>query len=123
MQAWQHGSRPTERSALHRSDRQRDGFEYGCFRASPRGLRALAGTSMIRHILLFEPRKDVAPEKVEELLTGLREFPKRFPEIRRFYLGRNISRRDTTFSYAMSMEFESIKDLEGYLGSEYHDHF
>ena len=78
---------------------------------------------MIRHMLLFELRKDIAPEKAEQILAALREFPAKFPAMRRFSLGRNISRRDDTFSYAMTLEFDSLKDLESYLGSEYHERF
>ena len=78
---------------------------------------------MIRHLLLFEFRKDVSAEQAEQVLAGLREFPSRYPTMRRFHVGKNISRRDRTFSYAMSMEFESIEDVETYLASEYHEHF
>ncbi len=78
---------------------------------------------MIRHVVLFEFRKDVSAQTIERVLAGLREFPSRYPAMRRFNVGMNISRRDQTFRYAMSMEFESIEELEAYLGSEHHEHF
>jgi len=78
---------------------------------------------MIRHTLLFEPRKDLSHEQFEELLAGLRDFPNRYPTMKRFCLGPNISKRDTTFSYVMTMEFDSVEELEAYLRSEYHQQF
>jgi 2,3-dihydroxy-p-cumate/2,3-dihydroxybenzoate 3,4-dioxygenase len=78
---------------------------------------------MIRHVVLFEFRKDVSASEIERVLAGLRDFPSRYPAMRRFHVGKNISRRDRTFSYAMTVEFDSIEDLEAYLGSEYHEHF
>ena len=78
---------------------------------------------MIRHVVLFEFCKGVSAETIERVLGGLRDFPSRYPAMRRFHVGKNISRRDQTFSYAMTMEFDSIEDLEAYLGSEYHEHF
>jgi len=78
---------------------------------------------MIRHVVLFEFRKDVSSEEIERVLASLREFPSRYPAMRRFHVGKNISRRDRTFSYAMTVEFESVEDLETYLGSEHHERF
>ena len=72
---------------------------------------------------MFELRRDLTAEKAEAVLAGLKDFPNKFPAMRRFYLGRNISSRDRTFSYAMSVEFDSLEDLESYLASEYHKHF
>ena len=51
----------------------------------------------------------------------LSEFPKRWPAMQRWTLGRNISQRDSTFPYAFVVEFESEKELRDYLNSEAHE--
>ncbi len=53
----------------------------------------------------------------------LSELPSRFPAMKRFGLGNNISERDNTFSHVMTMEFTGIDELRAYLNSDEHESF
>ena len=52
-----------------------------------------------------------------------RKFPTRFPQMRNWQLGRNISERDSTYQYAMTVQFESVGELDAYLRSDFHESF
>jgi len=78
---------------------------------------------MIKHMVLFRFRPEVEPDKREALLREYVTFPQTHPQMRNFTLGRNISRRDSTFEYAFTVEFETEADLRSYLDSpEHEDH-
>jgi Stress responsive A/B Barrel Domain len=78
---------------------------------------------MIRHILLFSFRDTVEQSARTSLLEALAGFPARFPKMRKFQIGANVSDRDQTFEYAMTLEFDESADLDDYLHSEYHEQF
>jgi hypothetical protein len=78
---------------------------------------------MIRHILLFSFRETAEHTARASLLEGLAAFPERFPKMHKFQIGANVSDRDQTFEYAMTVEFDAKADLDGYLRSEYHEQF
>ncbi len=78
---------------------------------------------MIRHVLAFRFRPEVPEPERAGLLAELEALPTRFPAMVRFALGANISRRDDTFSYAFSVEFQSEEELVAYLDSEEHERF
>ncbi|MFB4320000.1 Dabb family protein [Actinomadura sp. 21ATH] len=78
---------------------------------------------MINHTLAFRFRPDVPAETAESVLDELRSFPKRYPAMRDFSLGRNISTRDTTYTHAFSVRFDTETDLRAYLESESHERF
>jgi hypothetical protein len=76
---------------------------------------------MIKHMLMFRFRADISEEKRTALLKEYRGFPKQFPWMKNFTLGRNISQRDPTYEYAFSIDFESQADLDRYLSSAEHE--
>jgi 2,3-dihydroxy-p-cumate/2,3-dihydroxybenzoate 3,4-dioxygenase len=78
---------------------------------------------MIRHVVSFTFREDTNAEQRAQLLGELRDLPNRYPAMRHFALGRNISRRDATYDYAFSAEFDDEKDLVEYLESDTHEKF
>jgi 2,3-dihydroxy-p-cumate/2,3-dihydroxybenzoate 3,4-dioxygenase len=78
---------------------------------------------MVRHMVLFAFKPSVDEEQSSKLLAMLADLPMRFPEMRDFQLGVNVSRRDHRYSHGMTMSFESLGDLEGYLNSEVHEEF
>jgi 2,3-dihydroxy-p-cumate/2,3-dihydroxybenzoate 3,4-dioxygenase len=78
---------------------------------------------MIKHMVLFALRENVQPKAVDELILSMADFPRRYPAMRRFAIGRNVSTRDSTYAYAMTMEFDSQQELAEYLGSEFHEDF
>ena len=78
---------------------------------------------MIRHVVLFSFKDHLSDEVADEVLTGLNRFPEKFGAMQRFGLGRNLSRRDATFTHVMTMEFQTLQDLADYLDSEQHEHF
>jgi len=43
--------------------------------------------------------------------------------MQKFQIGANVSDRDRTFEYAMTVEFDERTDLDNYLQSEYHEQF
>lgn len=76
---------------------------------------------MIKHIVAFRFKHGISESKVKSILEEQGEFPKRFPKMRNWTMGKNISKRDDTFTYAFVVEFESEKDLTDYLNSEEHE--
>lgn len=78
---------------------------------------------MIKHMVLFRFRPDVGDALRDAVLRGLRALPSRFPAMKRFSLGENVSRRDQTLSHAMTIEFDTIAELEAYLDSPEHEAF
>lgn len=78
---------------------------------------------MIRHVVAFRFRPEVPDAERAALLAELAVLPEHFPAMRRFALGRNISRRDDTFTDAFSVEFATEEDLIAYLDSAEHERF
>lgn len=78
---------------------------------------------MIRHILLFSFRAGTSPEAAQSMLDEFVLFPRRFPRMRDWEMGRNESTRDETFDYAMTVTFENEADLRTYLDSVEHEQF
>ncbi|MBS1895324.1 MAG: Dabb family protein [Actinobacteria bacterium] len=78
---------------------------------------------MIRHVLLFRFRVDLAADEEAAIIAELRRLPSLYPAMRRFGLGENLSARDRTFSHVMTLEFDRREELEAYLGSARHESF
>jgi hypothetical protein len=78
---------------------------------------------MIRHFVAFSFKRDTADETRDGILSELRTFPARFPAMKNWRDGRNISRRDQTFEYAFAVEFDSEVELLAYLNSGEHECF
>ena len=78
---------------------------------------------MIKHMVVFRFKDDIPEREREKLLEEQMDFPNRFPKMRNWSMGRNISKRDDTFTYGFVVEFESEKDLLEYLNSEAHESF
>lgn len=74
-------------------------------------------------MLLFRMKPDADPVSSETMLSELASFPSRFPAMRNFALGRNASKRDDRFTYAMTIEFDTWADLDSYLSSAEHERF
>ena len=78
---------------------------------------------MIRHTLSFRFKDDVAEPARAAVLAELAAFPDRYPAMRNFSLGENISTRDSTFTHAMAVDFATTAELQNYLGSDSHEAF
>jgi 2,3-dihydroxy-p-cumate/2,3-dihydroxybenzoate 3,4-dioxygenase len=78
---------------------------------------------MVRHTVLFRFKPSAAPAERTDVLQGLSELPGRFPAMRRFGLGENISKRDQSFTHVMTAEFDTREQLEAYLDSREHEVF
>ncbi|MEJ8570740.1 Dabb family protein [Microbaculum marinum] len=78
---------------------------------------------MIKHFVAFRFKPEVPPDEQARVLDELNEFPSRFPAMKNWSLGRNISRRDDTFSHAFVVEFDREDELLSYLNSEEHEQF
>lgn len=78
---------------------------------------------MIRHVVAFRFKSQVAPQTVDAVLAELETFPSRYPQMRSFLLGPNVSERDTTMSHVFTTEFDDEDDLKSYLNSAEHETF
>jgi hypothetical protein len=76
---------------------------------------------MIKHTLMFRFRPTAPEADRLALLREYCEFPQRFPWMKNFTIGRNISQRDQTYEYAFTIDFESQSDLDRYLLSKEHE--
>lgn len=78
---------------------------------------------MIRHTLSFRFGDDIPAAVRDSILAELATFPARYPQMRNWSMGRNISTRDSTFTHCMSVDFDSEDDLRRYLHSDSHEAF
>jgi hypothetical protein len=78
---------------------------------------------MIRHILLFRFRDGVPEQTVTAVLAELSSFPDRYPAMRNWACGRNVSTRDSSMTHGFVVEFDTEQDLLDYLGSASHEEF
>lgn len=78
---------------------------------------------MIRHIVTFTFAPDVPEAGRRSLLDELETFPDRFPAMRGWSLGRNVSQRDDTYEWAFVVDFADEASLLAYLNSEPHETF
>lgn len=78
---------------------------------------------MIRHILLFSFRAEAPEEVVQKMLVDFSRFPQRFPQMNGWQMGRNESRRDRSFDYAVTVQFADWAALNAYLDSPEHEKF
>jgi sugar-phosphatase len=78
---------------------------------------------MIRHVVAFRFHDDLPDVDRQRVLEELNQFPFRYHSMRRWALGANISKRDSTFTHAFSIEFDSEEELVSYLSSETHEQF
>ena len=78
---------------------------------------------MIKHMVAFRFRSNVSEDDQARLLAELNDFPRRFRAMKRWSLGRNIGRRDDTFTHGFTVEFDTEEGLIAYLGSEAHERF
>ncbi|GAA0256718.1 Dabb family protein [Cryptosporangium japonicum] len=78
---------------------------------------------MIRHVVAFRFKPEVPAETVDAILAEVESFPSRYPQMRSFVLGPNISLRDTRMSHVFTIEFDDEDDLKSYLNSESHETF
>jgi Stress responsive A/B Barrel Domain len=84
---------------------------------------------MIAHVILFQPKSDMAPHERQAALDALAAAALEIPTIRRFRVGRRVRhgrpgyeqamRED--FEYAVIVEFENVDGLTAYLAHPGHD--
>jgi antibiotic biosynthesis monooxygenase (ABM) superfamily enzyme len=78
---------------------------------------------MIKHFVAFRFKPSASAQLREDILAELRTFPAHYPAMRNWNDGRNISKRDQTFEYGFTVEFDKEEELLAYLNSERHEHF
>lgn len=78
---------------------------------------------MIKHWVAFRFKDEVPDDVVAAVVAETETFPSIYPAMRNFTSGRNISTRDTKFTHAFTIEFDSQDDLLAYLHSDTHEKF
>ena len=78
---------------------------------------------MMRHVLLFSLTPSTGEDDRQALLDDLAALPIRYPKMRDFQIGRNVSDRDDRFAYGMTFYFDEKAELNAYLTSEFHERF
>ncbi len=76
---------------------------------------------MIRHFVAFRFKPDAPEDRKTALLAEYGTFPSRYPSMRNFQFGPNISERDDRFEYGFTVEFETEAALKAYLNSPSHE--
>jgi mannitol-1-/sugar-/sorbitol-6-/2-deoxyglucose-6-phosphatase len=74
-------------------------------------------------MVAFRFHDDLPDVERHRVLEELDQFPSRYHSMRRWALGPNISKRDSTFTHAFSIEFDNEEELVSYLSSETHERF
>ncbi|WFE29924.1 Dabb family protein [Solwaraspora sp. WMMD791] len=78
---------------------------------------------MITHMLAFKFRDDLPAGVAESVLAELDTFPQKYPAMRNWRSGVNVSTRDTTMTHGFVVEFATEQELLDYLHSESHERF
>jgi 2,3-dihydroxy-p-cumate/2,3-dihydroxybenzoate 3,4-dioxygenase len=78
---------------------------------------------MIKHIVAFRFSDEVDGATRESILRELGTFPARYPNMRNWSLGRNVSERDSTMSHVFTVEFARQEELDSYLRGAPHESF
>ncbi|MDG4772449.1 Dabb family protein [Solwaraspora sp. WMMD792] len=74
-------------------------------------------------MLAFKFRDDLPDGVAESVLAELDTFPTKYPAMRNWRSGVNVSTRDTTMTHGFVVEFATEQDLLDYLHSESHERF
>lgn len=77
----------------------------------------------IKHVLLWRFLPHISGAQKSIVMDGFQELLMHFPQMRNPTLGVNISKRDSTFTHAFAVEFESMEDLDEYLSSALHEEY
>lgn len=78
---------------------------------------------MIKHIVMFRFKDSVPDDEQKKLIAELSAFPAHYASMQRWAIGTNISRRDSTFTHAFTIEFDTEAELLAYLNSTRHERF
>jgi Stress responsive A/B Barrel Domain len=78
---------------------------------------------MMRHIVLFRFRDDVPEETLRAVLAELETFPAKYPAMRNWTSGANVSTRDSSLTNGFVVDFPTEQDLLDYLHSNSHERF
>lgn len=82
---------------------------------------------MIRHIVMFKLKAfETAKEKQEalqELISWLNELPEKINLIKKYEAGTNINTLDWAYDIVLTMDFNSMQDLENYNHHQAHQAF
>lgn len=72
--------------------------------------------SMIRHILLLQPRTDAEPREIEQCRAAITQLVGVVPGLLNCHWGENVapSERREGFSHAFSMDFSDQSSLDAY---------
>ena len=78
---------------------------------------------MVKHIVLFKLKKDIAPEKRESAMKNFKEaieaLPPVIPWIRKIEIGLNMNPGET-WDIALNSEFDSLDDVARYASHPNH---
>ena len=74
-------------------------------------------------MLFFSFQPTATPQQRQSMLQDFAAVAASFPQIKKLELGENGSRRDDSYTHAMTMQLESFADLDAYLHSERHEAF
>lgn len=75
---------------------------------------------MIRHLVFFKFKTEVAETDRQALLTMLRGLPEKIAEIKDFEAGFDVVRAARSFDLALIMSFDDLAALERYAKHEHH---
>ncbi len=78
---------------------------------------------MIKQTVAFRFKDEVDETTRAAILAELAEFPGRYPDMKNFSLGRNISSREKNMTHTFMFEFADEAALRAYLESESHERF
>lgn len=78
---------------------------------------------MLKHVVAFSFKPEVEESARLAILDELDTFPDRYPAMRNWVLGPNISNRDTTMSHVFTVEFATRTELDAYLTGQSHESF
>ena len=76
--------------------------------------------TMIRHIVIFKFKPDVAEDERDSALSRLRALPDQIPVIRELEVGEDVVRSPRSWDYALVSVFDNLATLNEYQVNEAH---
>ncbi|MGC9967867.1 MAG: Dabb family protein [Syntrophobacteraceae bacterium] len=69
---------------------------------------------MLKHVVMFKLKKSASESAVAEVEKALRALPGIISEIKEFELGRDLSRSERSYDFALVSGFENLEKMQRY---------
>lgn len=69
---------------------------------------------MLKHVVFFKFKQNLAPASVESLEKGLAALPEVIPEIKQYEFGRDVVRSERSYDFCLVSAFDDMDAMKRY---------